>query len=117
MSVYQGEKSCYARKEGIYVRKARKPGIDTLGEAAAISYLILRDLKRGYTYENKTCRKIKMTEKTAIRRLVFLKFLARRHKAPKDIIHAVDYLVEYVIKHQKLPSGKVVKLAKKMIAS
>jgi len=50
MTIYQGPDSCYARREGIYVKRARRPGIDTLAEAAAIAKLILRDLKRGYTY-------------------------------------------------------------------
>ncbi|MCE4608827.1 MAG: hypothetical protein F7C36_00385 [Desulfurococcales archaeon] len=117
MPVYQGRNSCYARREGIYVKRARKPGIDTLAEAAAIAKLILRDLRRGYTYEDKTCRKTKMTRRLAVRRLNFLKLLARRHKAPKRIVEAVDMLVDYVLEYWRLPGGDIATLARRMLAN
>ena len=115
-NVYQGPKSCYARREGIYVKKARRPGIDTLAEAAAIARLILRDLRRGHTYENGTCRKIRMTRRLAVRRLNFLKLLARRHGAPRRVVEAVDSLVEYVLREWRLPGGEVRELARRMLA-
>ncbi|BAA79706.1 hypothetical protein APE_0730 [Aeropyrum pernix ovoid virus 1] len=115
MPVYQGPKSCYARKEGVYVRRARRPGIDTLAEAAAIAKLILRDLRRGYTYENRSCKRIKMTKELAVRRLNFLKLLARRHRAPRMIVEATDFLVEYVLREWRLPRGRVSRLARTMI--
>ncbi len=116
MPVYQGKDSCYAKREGIYVRRARRPGIDTLAEAAAIARLVLRDLRRGYTYENGTCRKVKMTKRLAKRRLIFLGLLARRHRAPRRIVEAVDALVEYVLREWKLPGGEVRELSRRMIA-
>ncbi|MEB2836103.1 MAG: hypothetical protein GSR80_000119 [Desulfurococcales archaeon] len=116
MPVYQGKNSCYARREGVYVRKARRPGVDTLAEAAAIARLILRDLKRGYTYENGTCRKVKMSKSLAVRRLNFLKLLARRHGAPRRVVEAVDSLVEYVLREWRLPGGEVRELARRMLA-
>jgi hypothetical protein len=114
--VYQGPRSCYARREGVYVRRARRPGVDTLAEAAAIARLILRDLRRGYTYENRTCRKVRMTKALAVRRLNFLKLQARRHGAPKRIVEAVDTLVEYVLREWKLPEGDLRRLADRMVA-
>ncbi len=116
MPVYQGPRSCYARREGLYVRRARRPGIDTLAEAAAIARLILRDLRRGYTYEDRTCRKIRMTRRLAVRRLNFLRLLARRHRAPRRVADAVDSLVEYVLRKWRLPGGEVGELAKRMLA-
>ncbi len=117
MPVYQGKNSCYAKREGVYVRRARRPGIDTLAEAAAIAKLILRDLKRGYTYENGSCRKIRMTRKLAVRRLNFLKLLVRRRGAPKRIVEAVDMLVDYVLEFWRLPGGDIATLARRMLAS
>ena len=116
MPVYQGPRSCYARREGLYVRRARRPGIDTFAEAAAIARLILRDLKRGYTYENGSCRRIRMTRELAARRLNFLKLLARRHGAPKRVARAVDKLVDYVLENWRLPGGATRRLARRMIA-
>ena len=116
MPVYQGPRSCYARREGLYVRRARRPGIDTLGEAAAIAALILRDLKRGYTYEGRSCKRVKMTRKLAARRLNFLRLLARKHGAPKRVVRAVDSLVEYVLEKWRLPGGEIGELARRMLA-
>ena len=59
---------------------------------------ILRDLKRGWTYERGTCRRIKMTPKLAFKRLRYLVTLARKH-APahlpavrREVARAIRYV-------------------------
>jgi hypothetical protein len=63
---------------------------------------ILRDLKRGWTYERGTCRRIKMTPKLAIKRLMYLITLARNH-APahlpavkREVMRAIRYVQRMV---------------------
>jgi len=62
---------------------------------------ILRDLKRGWTYERGTCRRIKMTPELAIKRLKYLITLARRH-APahlpaikREVARAIKYVQKF----------------------
>ena len=59
---------------------------------------ILRDLKRGCTYERGTCRRVKMTPELAIKRLMYLITLARKH-APahlpavkREVLRAIRYV-------------------------
>ncbi len=103
MPVYQGKNSCYAKREGYYVKRIREPGIDTLREAAAIARLILRDYRRGYTYKQGSCEKIQMTRDLFEKRLRFLVFLAKRHGAPEEVVEAVKRLVGYALRRGKLP--------------
>lgn len=73
-NIYEGPNSCYAIKEGVYV-----PGVGINEKTAAgIAALLLRDLKRGYTYDH-SCRKIRMTYRLFVRRLNYLIALARKH--------------------------------------
>ena len=110
MSVYQGANSCYALNEQRYVERVRKPGIDTLREAAGILKLILRDLRRGWTYEQGTCRKIRMTRELFERRVNFVPFLAKKHGAKGEVLKAIKRMAEYVLANKKLP--KKIKLGK-----
>ncbi|BES81243.1 hypothetical protein [Pyrodictium abyssi] len=103
MPVYMGRDSCYARREGVYVRRLRRPGIDTLREAAGVLRLILRDLRRGWTYEQGTCRKIRMTQELFVQRVDFVPFLAKRHGASGAVLDAIVRLVAYVKARKKLP--------------
>jgi hypothetical protein len=93
-NVYQGPNSCYAKYEGTY---APGRGVNAFTVRFLVG-LILRDLKRGWTYERGTCRKIKMTPKLAIKRLLFLLKLARKH-APahlpavkREVMRAIRYV-------------------------
>ena len=59
---------------------------------------ILRDLKRGWTYERGTCRRVKMTPELAIKRLMYLITLARKH-APahlpavkREVLRTIRYV-------------------------
>ena len=104
MSVYQGANSCYALNEQIYVRRLRRPGVDTLKEASGILKLILRDYRRGWTYRQGDCKKIRMTRELFEKRVNFIKLLARRHGARGEVLKAIDRLVDYVLNHRRLPS-------------
>ncbi len=119
MPVYQGRDSCYARKAGTYVRRIERPGIDTIDEAVALAHMCLKDLRRGWTYEQGTCRKIRMTVKLFERRVKYILTLARKHGASKRELEVIKRLVNYVLKHRKLPkkvSGRDTRsIIKKMI--
>ena len=115
--IYQGSNSCYAQYEGIYVKRISEPGIDTLTEAAGILALILRDYRRGWTYDDvssKKCRKIPMDPELFARRTNYVLTLAHRHRAPPSVIRRIEDLVQYVIKYKRLPREYMQK-AKKAI--
>jgi len=102
--VYQGRGSCWARRDGVYVLRVRRPGIDTVAEAAGILYLILEDFRRGWTYDpDRNCRKIRMSEELFERRARYVYTLANRHGAGKHALAAIDRLVQYVISKGRLP--------------
>ncbi len=86
------------------MKRIRRPGIDTLREAAGVLKLVLRDYRRGWTYEQGTCEKIDMTRELFERRVSFVKLLAREHGARGVVLEAIDRLVDYVLAHHKLPS-------------
>jgi len=93
-NVYQGPNSCYAKFEGNY---APGRGVNAFTVRYLVGY-ILRDLKRGWTYERGTCRRIKMTPKLAIKRLRYLITLAKKH-APahlpavrREVTRAIRYV-------------------------
>jgi hypothetical protein len=94
-NVYQGPGSCYGRFEGNYVPGS---GVNAFTVRFFVGF-ILRDLKRGWTYERGTCRRIKMTPELAIKRLRYLITLARKH-APahlpavkREVARAVRYVL------------------------
>ncbi len=93
-NVYQGPNSCYARKEGLY---APGRGVNAFTVRYLVGYII-RDLKRGWTYERGTCRRIKMTPRLAVKRLRYLIALAKKH-APahlpavrREALRAIKYI-------------------------
>jgi hypothetical protein len=81
--IYLGRNSVFCIKENKCIPNINKPGVDTLKEAKAIIRSILRDLKRGYTY-NHYGEVIPMDRRLAIRRLNFLLLLAKKHGLPED---------------------------------
>ena len=101
MAIYMGRGSCYARREGIYVKDRPREGVNVDQEALAIIYLIMRDLRRGKTYDDR-CRVIRMTRKLAKRRINYLIALAKKHGASgrelKEIRAIVDKYVGRVDK-------------------
>ena len=109
-NIYQGPRSCYARHEGMY---APGRGIN-LVSAPAILWMLLRDLRRGYTY-NHSCKKIRMTERLFERRARYLIPLCRKHNrgtARDTICSRVERLVEYVLRFRRLPRGVKLQIAR-----
>ena len=102
MNIYQGSGSCYARREGCFVLRIQKPGIDTVAEAVAIARLILRDYRRGWTYDSE-CRKTPMDHVLFVRRLNYLVTLAHKHGATPSEIRTIEKIVDYVSKYKRLP--------------
>ena len=78
-NIYQGRDSCYAKKEGTYITGSKV----TPQNMKTFARLILRDLRRGWTY-NESCRKIKMTKKLAIKRMAYLKALCIKHTGKEE---------------------------------
>ncbi len=106
-TIYTGPDSCYARREGIFVARIGRPGIDKVAEAAGIITLIIRDMRRGWTYDGDTvaCRKIRMTKDLFIKRVNYVRVLARKVVSPNSFTYAsIDSLVEYVLTHGRLPA-------------
>ena len=104
MPVYQGRNSCMAKREGVFVRRVGRPGIDTVREAIALAYMVLRDYRRGYTYDpDNNCRKIRMTHELFEKRLRYIHTLSIRHGATAEEQDAIKRLVNYVYKHRKMP--------------
>ena len=96
-NIYEGPHSCYAVKEGVWV-----PGVGVnAATAVGIAALILRDLRRGWTYSH-ACREIPMTHNLFVRRLNYLIALARKHYGPR-IVSFIRELVDYVLIHRRLP--------------
>ena len=116
MPVYQGPNSCMAKREGVYVKRIERPGVDTIPEAVALAYMVLRDYRRGYTYDpDHNCRKIKMTWELAKKRLRFIVTLSKYHGATKKEQKVIRKLISYAIKHKRLPSRINGKPTKPMI--
>jgi hypothetical protein len=78
-NIYQGRDSCYGRKEGTYITGSKV----TPSNMKTFVRFILRDLKRGWTY-NESCRRIKMSRKLATRRLIYLKALCIKHTGKEE---------------------------------
>ncbi len=78
-NIYQGRDSCYAKKENVYITGSKV----TPQNMRTFARLILRDLRRGRTYDH-SCRKIKMTKSLAIKRLTYLKALCVKHTGKEE---------------------------------
>jgi hypothetical protein len=105
-NIYQGPSSCYARHEGVWV-----PGSGVLPEyLPSFIALILRDLKRGRSYDE-GCNPIPFTVDRAIARLQYLIALAKRHGGEAAQAYTREAL-ERLYREFKLPPGATrVKLA------
>ncbi len=106
-NIYQGRDSCYAKKERTYITGSKV----TPSNMKTFVRLILRDLRRGWTY-NESCRKIKMTKKLAIKRLAYLKALCVKHTGREEACdRAYERDVAPVV--LKLSGKKIVKPKKR----
>jgi len=92
-------------REGVYVRRIAKRGVDTVAEAVALAYMVLRDLRRGYTYDpRRNCRRIRMTRALARRRLKFIVMLAQVHGAGDSEVRAIRRMVSSILRAWRMPS-------------
>ena len=105
MADFMGRSSCSGRRDGIYVRRIRRPGIDTLKEAVGIAVLILYHYYRGYSYEDKkNCRKIRFPWRLAKKKLHYIIPLSKRHGARGKVLEEIEGLVDYTIRYKRVPS-------------
>ena len=88
--IYTGSGSVYARMEGAYVPERR--GVD-LRTAASIAALILRDLKRGWTYDHYG-NVVNMNWDLARRRLYYLVPLCVKHAKLGGFAHECSDIYE-----------------------
>jgi hypothetical protein len=100
-NIYQGEKSCWAKLERVYVPGS---GIDVRA-ASGILALIEKELRRGWTYD-RSCRRIKMTPALAKKRAVYLIALAKRHRGAAEARRVAEVVYRWLERHRLL-SGAV----------
>ena len=100
-NIYQGEDSCWARHERVYVPGS---GIDTKS-ARGILALIEKELRRGFTYDH-SCRRIRMTPALAKKRAIYLIALAKRHRGATEAKRVAEIVYSWLEKHRLL-SGAV----------
>ena len=96
MNIYQGSGSAYARFEGVYA-PGRGVSLET---AVPIAALILRDWRRGWTYDRSGAR-VPMTAELARRRLWYLYPLCIKHGGSR--CERVAQLAEKVYLTRRVP--------------
>jgi len=105
-NIYEGEKSCWARHEKIYVPG---DGVDAKSARGILS-LIERELRRGWTYDH-SCRKIKMTPALAKRRAIYLIALAKKHKGAAEARRVAELVYTWLERHRLLSATAKRKIA------
>jgi phage gp16-like protein len=101
-NIYQGENSCWAKHERVYVPGS---GVDAKAARGILS-LIEKELKRGWTYDKPSCRRIRMTPALAKRRAVYLIALAKRHYGDAEARRVAEIVYRWLERHRLL-SGAV----------
>ena len=101
MNIYQGENSCWARHERVYVPGS---GIDARSARGILS-LMERELRRGWTY-NHSCRRVTMTPALAKKRAVYLIALAKKHRGAGEARRVAEIVYTWLERHRLL-SGAV----------
>ena len=100
-NIYQGEGSCWARNERVYVPGS---GIDAKSARGILS-LIERELRRGWTYDH-SCKRIRMTPTLAKKRAVYLIALAKKHHGAAEARRVAEVVYSWLERHRLL-SGAV----------
>jgi hypothetical protein len=100
-NIYEGENSCWARYEHVYVPG---DGVDAK-TARGILSLIEKELRRGWTYDH-NCRRIRMTPALAKKRAIYLIALAKKHRGAAEAKRVAEIVYEWLERH-KLLSGAV----------
>jgi len=96
-AIYEGSRSVYALREGMY---AEGHGVN-LRSGVTILYFLLRDLRRGWTY-NKYGQRIPMTEELFRARARYLYPLCVKHTNTKEC-DVLKQIIEYAIMYHRLP--------------
>ncbi len=109
-TIYEGRRSCYAKREGLYVKRFPSKGVSSYGQAVAIATLICYDYHRRRTYDGSRCVEEVMNKELFERRLNFLIMLAGRHS--KALEGKVRRLVHYCLKHRKPPKRDALRALK-----
>ena len=91
MPIYTGPNSVYARRHGVY---CPGPGVN-VKTARCILNMIDRELRRGWTYDQRG-RRIKMTPKLAARRAVYMIALARKHHGREEARRVEELVREWL---------------------
>jgi hypothetical protein len=97
--IYEGARSAYARMEGAWVPGR---GVRDAGAAASIAALIVRDYRRGWTYDHYG-NVVPMTWDLARRRLLYLIPLAVKHGASQRDLRLIRDLVYRAAATGELP--------------
>lgn len=108
-SIYEGRESCWARREGLYVRRHPGRGISSFEQAVAIATLVCYDHHRRRTYGHK-CVREGMSRELFERRLNFLIMLAGKHS--RRLEERVRKLVRHCMRHGKPPKRMALKALK-----
>ena len=99
-NVYQGASSCYGRYEGVWV-----PGSGVTPETLpSFIALIVRDVFRGWGYDEEGCAKVKMDVGRGISRLQYLIALAKKHSGDVGKVFT-DEALERLYKEYRMPPG------------
>ena len=101
-NIYQGESSCWARHEKTYVPGS---GIDARAARGILS-LIEIELRRGWTYDRPTCRRVRMTPALAKKRAIYLIALARKHRGVAEARRVAEIVYSW-LERRRLLSGAV----------
>ena len=96
-AIYEGPRSVYALREGMY---AYGHGVN-LRTGVTILYFLLRDLRRGWTY-NKYGQRIPMTEDLFKARARYLYPLCIKHTNTNEC-KLLKQVIDYVIMYRRLP--------------
>jgi hypothetical protein len=102
VNIYQGENSCWARHEKTYVPGS---GIDAKSARGILS-LIDAELRRGWTYDRPSCRRVRMTPALAKKRALYLIALAKKHRGAAEAQRVAEIVYSWLERH-KLLSGAV----------
>ncbi len=101
-NIYQGERSCWARNEHVYVPGS---GIDERS-ARGVLTLIDKELKRGWTYDKRGCRRMRMTPRLARMRALYLIALARRHRGAAEARRVAEIVYNWLERRGLLKAKK-----------
>jgi hypothetical protein len=104
---YIGTKSCYAVHEGVYV-----PGKGLTEETfLSVMALILRDVKRGWSYDDH-CNRIPFSKSYALQRTVWAGALSFTH-TDKEVARSLMDLGREVLEQERLPEWVRIAIAGK----